>query len=230
MSLARFCKLDPAKSSEIIRVATEEFVDRGFEKASLNRIVSRSGMSKGALYYYFADKDDLYRTVLKDYSEKLLDIWSGGPAKELPAFSRVKTPEGYWIEWVNHWRRSLTYHRENPLYAALFGQCIRVRASGTSHPALGEIAMEIREWVREVLRRGQRIGAVRTDLEEELLLETSFSMMEGFDRWVAKQRESGSEPPIEELAGLAVGFLRRIVEPLTKNTRNRKPLRKRERP
>jgi AcrR family transcriptional regulator len=187
-------------------------------------------MSKGALYYYFADKDDLYRTVLKDYSEKLLDIWSGGPAKELPAFSRVKTPEGYWIEWANHWRRSLTYHRGNPLYAALFGQCIRVRASGTSHPALGEIAVEIREWVREVLRRGQRIGAVRTDLEEELLLETSFSMMEGFDRWVAKQRESGSEPPIDDLAGLAAGFLRRIVEPLTKNTHNRKPLHKRERP
>ncbi len=127
------------------------------------------------------------------------------------------------LEWM------IYNDRENPLYAALFGQCIRVRASGTSHPALGEIAAEIREWVREVLRRGQRIGAVRTDLEEDLLLETSFGMMEGFDRWVAKQRESESETPIDDLAGLAVEFLRRIAEPLAKNTRNRKPLRKRER-
>jgi AcrR family transcriptional regulator len=77
MSLARFSKLDPAKKAQIIRVATEEFAERGYERASLNRILVRSGMSKGSLYYYFADKDDLYRTVLKAYSDRMLQIWSG---------------------------------------------------------------------------------------------------------------------------------------------------------
>lgn len=213
MPLARFANLDPAKRSEILRVATEEFVERGYEKASLNSIIARSGISKGTLYYYFSDKDDLYRTMLNAYSEKLIEVWSGGAPEQVQAFSGIRTPEEYWNEWIAHWRRSLSYHKENPLYSALFGQCVKVRAAGTSHPALEEIATKLREWIQEVLRRGQRIGAVRTDLPENLLLETSFGMMEGFDRWVVEQRKTGSEGPIDKLAALIVGFLRRIVEP-----------------
>jgi AcrR family transcriptional regulator len=222
MPLARFANLDPAKRIEILRVATEEFVERGYENASLNRIIGRSGMSKGALYYYFSDKDDLYRTMLEAYSENLIEIWSGGPSEKIPEFSGLRAPEEYWEKWRAHWRRSLGYHRENPLYSALFGQCIQARASGTSHPALDEIATKLREWTREVLRRGQRIRAVRTDLPEDLLLETSFAMMEGFDRWLVEQRKTVTEGPVEELAALIVGFLRRIVEPLPKKARKKK--------
>ena len=32
----------------------------GFENASLNRIIKKAGISKGAMYYYFDDKMDLY--------------------------------------------------------------------------------------------------------------------------------------------------------------------------
>lgn len=213
MPLARFSKLEPTKKTRIIQIATEEFAERGYEKASLNRIVVGAGMSKGSLYYYFADKDDLYRTVLKAYSERMLQIWSGGSSKRIPAFSRIRTAEEYWDAWVHHWRRSLGNHERNPVEAKLFGQCIRQRAAGTSHPALTELAAELRNWVREVLKRGQRIGAVRTDLDEELLLDASFGMMEGFDRWLDKCRQSGETGRTEEWADLAVELLRRIVEP-----------------
>jgi len=227
MSLARFSKLDPAKKAQIIRVATEEFAERGYERASLNRILVRSGMSKGSLYYYFADKDDLYRTVLKAYSDRMLQIWSGGSSKQIPAFSQIRTPEEYWAAWVQHWQRSLGNHERNPVEAKLFGQCIRQRASGTSHPALTELAAELREWVREVLKRGQRIGAVRTDLAEELLLDASFGMMEGFDRWLDNCRQSGEAGRTEEWAELAVGLLRRIVEPSGSASRGQKPRKQR---
>ncbi len=229
MPLARFANLDPAKRTEILRVATEEFVERGYENASLNRIIVRSGMSKGALYYYFSDKDDLYRTILEAYSENLIEIWSGGPSEKIPGFSELRAPEEYWEKWHAHWRRSLGYHKENPLYSALFGQCVQARASGTSHPALDEIAAKLREWTREVLRRGQRIGAVRTDLPEDLLLETSFAMMEGFDRWIVEQRKAASDCPVDELAMLIVGLLRRIVEPPLPATTQKPKTRRRTR-
>lgn len=213
MPLPRFSKLDPAKKARIIRIATEEFAEQGYEGASLNRIVARSGMSKGALYYYFADKDDLYRTVLKAYSERILQIWSGGSSKRIPAFSHLRTPEEYWAAWVRHWRQSLGDHERNPVEAKLISQCIRQRAEGMSHPAMSELATVLREWLREILKKGQRIGAVRKDLAEELLLEASFGMMEGFDRWLDKCLQSGESGRTEEWAELAVELLRRIVEP-----------------
>ena len=119
----------------------------------------RSGLSKGALYYYFSDKDDLYETVLERFCDAILERWSGGTKERIPAFSRCETREGYWREWVAHFRRSMLHDRENPVEAELFRRSLRARASGTSHPALSAAASRIREWIREALRRGQQIGA-----------------------------------------------------------------------
>ena len=44
----------------------EEFAERGVELASYNKIIERSGLSKGTVYYYFDNKDSLLETVL-DY-------------------------------------------------------------------------------------------------------------------------------------------------------------------
>jgi hypothetical protein len=54
-------------------------------------------------------------------------------------------------------------------------------------------------------------------LPEELLLDTSFGMMEGFDRWLAQALGESLESEVDELASLVVRFLRRIAEPVTRN-------------
>lgn len=45
---------------EIIRVATHEFSDYGYENASINRICRDGNISKGRLYHYFRDKPDIF--------------------------------------------------------------------------------------------------------------------------------------------------------------------------
>jgi hypothetical protein len=109
----------------------------------------------------------------------------------------------------------------------MFHRCIRSRASGTSHPALNEAADQIREWIRQALKRGQDLGAVRSDLPEGLLLDTVFGMLEGFDRWMVQTWMGLSEDQVDEMARLATGFLRRIAEPVAVRTRARGPRRKR---
>lgn len=49
----------------IIDVAREEFLDKGFEKASIRTITSKAQTAKSNLYNYFKDKDDLFRAVLE---------------------------------------------------------------------------------------------------------------------------------------------------------------------
>jgi AcrR family transcriptional regulator len=49
----------------IIDVAREEFLDRGFEKASIRTITSKAKTAKSNLYNYFKDKDDLFGAVLE---------------------------------------------------------------------------------------------------------------------------------------------------------------------
>ena len=51
---------------EICAAALEVFAEKGFAAAKLDDIAARAGVSKGTLYLYFADKEDLFRAVVRE--------------------------------------------------------------------------------------------------------------------------------------------------------------------
>jgi AcrR family transcriptional regulator len=59
-------KQDPdAVKADILRVATEEFATNGLSGARIDEIARRTRASKRMIYYYFDDKEGLYRSVLE---------------------------------------------------------------------------------------------------------------------------------------------------------------------
>ena len=50
---------------ELRRAALTEFTERGYDAASLNRILGASQMSKGQLYYHFAGKEALFLALVE---------------------------------------------------------------------------------------------------------------------------------------------------------------------
>ncbi|MCR5587901.1 MAG: TetR/AcrR family transcriptional regulator [Lachnospiraceae bacterium] len=50
---------------KIIQVAKKEFIEQGYMKASLRQICKKAGVTTGALYFFFKDKDDLFCTVVQ---------------------------------------------------------------------------------------------------------------------------------------------------------------------
>lgn len=55
-----FLNLPEAKQERIIAAALAEFADKGYERASVNAMVSASGIAKGSLYQYFKDKKGIF--------------------------------------------------------------------------------------------------------------------------------------------------------------------------
>lgn len=51
--------------ADILRVATEEFADKGYSGARIDEIAERTNTSKRMIYYYFESKEGLYRKVLE---------------------------------------------------------------------------------------------------------------------------------------------------------------------
>jgi AcrR family transcriptional regulator len=51
---------------EICAAALEVFAEKGFASAKLDEIARRAGISKGTLYLYFKDKEQLFRAVVRD--------------------------------------------------------------------------------------------------------------------------------------------------------------------
>ncbi len=55
---------DPAKRNQILDGAKRCFMGAGFEASSMNDITAEAGVSKGTLYVYFKDKEDLFGALI----------------------------------------------------------------------------------------------------------------------------------------------------------------------
>jgi AcrR family transcriptional regulator len=55
-----------ARPSELLSAALELFVERGFAGTRLEDVAARAGVSKGTLYLYFANKQDLLKAVVRE--------------------------------------------------------------------------------------------------------------------------------------------------------------------
>ena len=87
----RFKNIDPEKRDKIINAAIEEFAANGYEKASTNEIVKNAGISRGLLYHYFRDKEELYDLLTKYAIETFVDkINSSIDWEEPDIFERLK--------------------------------------------------------------------------------------------------------------------------------------------
>lgn len=72
-----FLNLTEEKRQMIINAAIDEFAEYGFEAASINRIVSNSGISKGSFYQYFDDKMDVFRYLLNVLAYEKTEFFKG---------------------------------------------------------------------------------------------------------------------------------------------------------
>jgi AcrR family transcriptional regulator len=66
MAQPRWQRRAEDRPREICAAALEVFAERGFAAARLEEIARRAGVSKGTLYLYFKDKEDLFRAVVRD--------------------------------------------------------------------------------------------------------------------------------------------------------------------
>ena len=58
---------------KILSSAMTEFAAHGYEAASLNTVCAAGGISKGIIYHYFKDKDDLYLTCASIVFDELAE-------------------------------------------------------------------------------------------------------------------------------------------------------------
>lgn len=66
-----FLRIKAEKRARILAVAAEEFAANGYARANVNRIAEDADISVGALYKYFAAKDDLFMYIVEVSAQNL---------------------------------------------------------------------------------------------------------------------------------------------------------------
>ncbi|MBP3458042.1 MAG: TetR family transcriptional regulator [Lachnospiraceae bacterium] len=65
---------DKETRNHLIQSARKEFSEKGYMKASLRTICKNAGVTTGALYFFFKDKDDLFDAVAGDIIHGIYDV------------------------------------------------------------------------------------------------------------------------------------------------------------
>ncbi|MEK8071051.1 TetR/AcrR family transcriptional regulator [Rhodococcoides navarretei] len=140
----------------ILEVATEEFADKGFAGARIDEIAERTHTTKRMLYYYFTDKEGLYKAVLeRSYlrireRERDVDVEGLGPVEAIRAIASL----------------TFDHHEENPDFIRLVSteNILRGEHISTSE-ALSNLGNPAAELLSNILERGQADGVFRTDVD-----------------------------------------------------------------
>lgn len=204
----RFDKLDPDKRRHILDCAIVEFTEYGFHDASYNKIIERAGISKGAMYYYFDDKADLYATVLTDVMGHHL-----GEVADLKIDPAAADP--FWDALGRLFEDMIRFTASNPDVARLIKGFLEVTPAevGEALNGLFEAAMEMSA---HLIVQGQALGAVRDDLEPELLNRLVFSLGETMDRWTFAQLDPLGTLEDDQVDAIVASYLdlfRRLLLP-----------------
>jgi len=206
----RFERLDDEKKQRIRDAAAAGFAKHGYIEASYNQIIEAAGVSKGAMYYYFDDKLDLFCTVLERLMREMMKT-PGSLALE------VETQEAYWRTMRDHFRTVIRASQVQPQSVELGKVFMSLPPEMREEPRIARLFEVGNRWIVELLEAGTRVGAIRQDIPLELLARIIMATDEALDRFYLPRSHPFSPVELDDLAAVAADFFRRTCEARTKS-------------
>jgi AcrR family transcriptional regulator len=84
----RWTRRKTERPQELLAAALDLFVERGFAATRLDDVAARAGVSKGTLYLYFENKEELFKAVVRENvipvlgeAEQVIDTHAGSTAE-----------------------------------------------------------------------------------------------------------------------------------------------------
>ena len=181
----------------VIEAATALFAEQGYESTSVQQIVSRAGVTKGAMYHYFSSKDELlagtYAQLLDLQNAHLVDI----VGRDLPALDRVRlVGEDLVRTTLEHLDNAIVFHRSLHLL------------SDPSRASFREERRRYREIFEQLLLDGMESGEIRADLKIDLASFSFFGAIGYLTFWYSPD----GPRTIEEIA---TGYADLLIASLT---------------
>jgi AcrR family transcriptional regulator len=205
MPRPRFEKLPEEKRTRILEAAAKEFAACGYENSSMNKILDDAGISKGAAYYYFDDKADLYITTLLHYLEAL---WA-----ELP-FNIDRFSAGtFWSEVAAVYRHLLFTYYDRPWVLGITKAGGPVPATMPREGPVAELWKSAQGLMAQVVQRGRELHLIRDDLPDDLMQALIIGIDDAHDRWFYAHRAGMSRDDVAAAAERRADTLRRLLSP-----------------
>jgi len=145
-----------ATKANIIAIATEEFAAHGLSGARIDEIASKTNTSKRMIYYYFGDKEGLYRRVLEACYDRVRAGEAGLELENLPPAEAMKALVEFTFD----------HHRSNPDFVRLV---MIENIHNAEHLVVSDVIQSanqgVIEKISDIYRAGVETGAFRPGLK-----------------------------------------------------------------
>lgn len=205
MPTSRIHNLDPEKLKSIMIAAVREFSRYEYDQSSFNRIIANSGVSKGAMYYYFDSKEDLFHVIVKNSIIPL--------GEKLVPKQGFATAQEYWEEVERLTGLIFTFFKTDPALGR-FIQRVLVNPARAQNTPTEKVQRSITQWLQEFLISGQAVGSIRRDISLELITMMTWNIWQTGMNWFFDVHKISSAEYVSEASLIMTDFFRRAFNPL----------------
>jgi AcrR family transcriptional regulator len=187
---------DQTVRKQVLAAAVDLFAASGYDGTSVQQIVERAGVTKGALYHYFTAKEDI-----------LLEIYTTVFDEQMAALDHIiamnREPE-WTLREIIHSLIAVT--AANVKVSAVFSR-EATRMDQTRWAALQDRWRGYQESVRAVIRRGQSDGSFATVASPEMASWAIFGVTTSLHTWYRPDGPKTPQQLATELSDLVLAGL-----------------------
>jgi AcrR family transcriptional regulator len=187
---------DQTVRKQVLAAAVDLFAANGYDGTSVQQIVERAGVTKGALYHYFTAKEDI-----------LLEIYTTVFDEQMAALDHIiamnREPE-WTLREIIHSLIGVT--AANVKVSAVFSR-EATRMDQTRWAALQDRWRGYQESVRAVIRRGQADGSFATVASPEMASWAIFGVTTSLHTWYRPDGPKTPQQLATELSDLVLAGL-----------------------
>lgn len=177
-----------ARRQEILNAARTCFARHGYEGATVRRLEEATGLSRGAIFHHFRDKDSLFLAVAEDDAAAMVDtVAEHGLVQVMrDLLARALSPET--TGWLGSQLEVSRRLRTDPEFAKRWAERSAAVADAT----------------RERLRRQRDVGVLRDDVPLDVLAQFLELAYDGLVLHLAMGRPAGDLGRVLDLVEEAV--------------------------
>ena len=147
------------RRDELLKIAAELFATKGFKNTTVRDIADAAGILSGSLYHHFDSKESMVDEIISTFQEELFGTWDDIMRSKLDARAKVEAVVRASFDALDKHHSEVAIYQNDAAYL--------MESERFSY--LKDRNDQFREVWMKLLRQGTKAGALREDLDLELV-------------------------------------------------------------
>lgn len=163
MPTQTFYNLPNDKKNQVINAAVDEFFDKGYEKMSISKMISKANIPRGSFYQYFVDKDELYKFIIIEIIGNRKSHYSTRLAGRTDEMKFIPFIRALFIS-------GLDFYKNEPKLAAIATDFLTIRNQELKKEIEGNSHKASQQFFMSMIESRKKTGEISEEIDSEMLI------------------------------------------------------------